>query len=97
MTTPIATYQKKPNVRFRPMGEWNMLLAYTPDNPNVVCLNTTSWLILETLDGRGRSEAADIFLDAMGDVAARQDAQRVFDEGVTLLEERGVVEAVVQA
>jgi hypothetical protein len=96
-TTASTTYRKKENVRIRPMGEWSMLLAYTPDNPNVACLNATSWLVLEILDGKTQETARGEFIASLEDAVPREEAKRVFDNAVDLLTERGIVEPVVLA
>jgi hypothetical protein len=87
--------RRKPNVRIREMTEWNGILVYTPDNPNVFYLNSTSWMVLELIDNVRLDEARARFRDLMADCLSPSEADTTFDEGLAVLEEKGVVELVV--
>jgi len=95
-TTNSMLYRKKENVRLRPVDEWGALLAYTPDNPNVVYLNPTAQLVLAFVDGQPYDGAKGQFVDFMADAASPEDAAAAFDEGLQVLETVGIVEATVE-
>jgi hypothetical protein len=96
VATTATKFRKKANVRLRPMGEWGGLLAYTPDQPNVVCLNGTSWIILELAnEATAVPDAREQFVQLMNDVTEPEAAREIFDQGIEVLEQRGIIEPVL--
>lgn len=82
-------YKKAANLRTREVEEWNTLLVYTPDNPNIHYLNPTAWLIFELCDGRTKEQIEKEYLAAMSfavsSVQAKKDLEDVLS---TLLNNR---------
>lgn len=92
---PFVTHRRKANVRVREMQEWNGVLVYTPDNPSVFYLNSTCWMILELTESMRVDQARHAFSELVADWLTPSDANSAFDEGLCVLEERGVIERVV--
>jgi hypothetical protein len=76
------------------MNEWSGLLAYTPDNPNMFFLNSTTWAILELSEGRTSSDLEDAFADFTKEVVNPDQARATLAEGLQLLEEKNILEFV---
>ena len=96
MAVVAEQYRKKENVRYRPIQEWSGLLAYTPDQPNVLCLNGTSWIILELVGDDTVGEARNRFAELMADVEPEARAFEIFDTGLEMLAARGLIEPVLE-
>ncbi len=94
MSSPSPAYSKKASLKVRPMGEWRGLMVLAPEQPNIYLLNQTSGLVLEMCDGRTRDQLKEQFLKIVGEKVDAAKAEKIFDESLALLEQRGLVNRI---
>jgi hypothetical protein len=96
MSSPTLRYSKKSNLRVRPMAEWQGLMVFAPEQPNIYLLNQTSGVMLELCDGRPAEELRRDFLELVADRVEPGEAAEIFDESLRLLEQRGLVDSTTE-
>lgn len=80
------------------MDEWQGLMVFAPDQPNIFLLNRNSWLILELCnEGTTREELSRAYREVVGDKIAEEEVERNIEEGLELLKQRGLVEVGSEA
>jgi hypothetical protein len=92
MSSLTQKYSKKSSLKVRPMSEWQGLMVLAPEQPNVYLLNNSSGVVLELCDGRTGEAAKHDFIELLSGQVGAEEANRLFDEGLSLLEEKGLVD-----
>lgn len=103
-------FRKASDLRVRPVPEMGFCLVFTPDNPNLYTLSSTSWLILELCDGvtpeeLDRAYWKEVNLAYREDLKegsmfvapprpVRKEVRSELLEGLEGLEQKGVIEFI---
>lgn len=92
MFSPSTCFRRLPDLRLRPIPEWQALIVYTPQRPDLHWLNPEAWMVLELANGEV-TQIADAYAREAG-IDDAEEAYRIVDSCLQTLERKGIVERV---
>lgn len=84
-------YEQSPHARFRPIPEWNCMLAYTPRKPAIHYLNPVAWVVVELCDGSSGSQIFASFKELNKGRIGEPELQEAFESAMAQLLEGELV------
>ena len=94
---PPGPFRRVPDLRIRPVWEWDGCVVFDPARHLLIELNLHAWLVLELCDGRGIAALVDEYRAIAAPRLEAGTVERDLARALTMLSAHGLVQSSANA